>query len=406
MEHVIARSTASHDPRARPHSGVGGVVMGGDYQGLGIARSLGRLGVPVIVIDDERSIAGASRYVRQTVRVPDLRSEEATVAELHSLVEHHGAQGWVLFPTRDEQVATLAKRLVQLEAWFRVPSPGWGSIRHAWDKRATYELASSLGIPIPMSWFPDCVEELPDVTRATPLIVKPAVKEHFFYATGVKAWRVDDAAALRSRFLEAQALVQGGGVIVQELIRGSGTSQYSYCAFWKDGQPIAEMTARRLRQHPSDFGRASTYVETVECPPIVELSRRFLGAIDYYGLVEIEYKRDPDEHTYRLLDVNARTWGYHSLGHAAGVDFAAMLFLDQLGASVPSVVATPGRRWVRLATDLPNAVVDLRAGHLAPGAYLRSLAAVDTEAVFSWRDPAPWLAEVALLPYLAVKRGL
>ena len=65
-------------------------------------------------------------------------------------------------------------------------------------------------------------------------------------------------------------------MIVQELIRGSGTSQYSYCAFWKEGQPIAEMTARRLRQHPSDFGRASTYVETVECPPIVELSRRFL----------------------------------------------------------------------------------------------------------------------------------
>ena len=224
VEHVIARSTASHDPRARPHSGVGGVVMGGDYQGLGIARSLGRLGVPVIVIDDERSIAGASRYVRQTVRVPDLRSEEATVAGLRSLVEHHGAQGWVLFPTRDEQVATLAKRLVQLEAWFRVPSPGWGSIRHAWDKRATYELASSLGIPIPMSWFPDCVEELPEVTRIRPLIVKPAVKEHFFYATGVKAWRVDDAEALRSRFLEAQALVRGGGVIVQELIRGSGTS--------------------------------------------------------------------------------------------------------------------------------------------------------------------------------------
>jgi len=104
--------------------------------------------------------------------------------------------------------------------------------------------------------------------------------------------------------------------------------------------------------------------------------------------------------------VNARTWGYHSLGHAAGVDFAAMLFLDQLGASVPRVVATPGRRWVRLATDVPNAFVDLRAGHLAPRAYLRSLAAVDTEAVFSWRDPAPWLAEVALLPYLAVKRGL
>ena len=31
----------------------GGVVIGGDYQGLGIVRSLGRHGVPVYVIDDE-----------------------------------------------------------------------------------------------------------------------------------------------------------------------------------------------------------------------------------------------------------------------------------------------------------------------------------------------------------------
>jgi hypothetical protein len=31
---------------------------------------------------------------------------------------------------------------------------------------------------------------------------------------------------------------------------------------------------------------------------------------------------------------------------------------------------------------------------------------VHTEAVFSLRDPVPGLYELALLPYLAVKRGL
>jgi predicted ATP-grasp superfamily ATP-dependent carboligase len=41
----------------------GAVVIGGDYQGLGIARSLGRRGVPVFVIDSEPSIAPLSRFV-------------------------------------------------------------------------------------------------------------------------------------------------------------------------------------------------------------------------------------------------------------------------------------------------------------------------------------------------------
>ena len=66
----------------------------------------------------------------------------------------------------------------------------------------------------------------------------------------------------------------------------------------------------------------------------------------------------------------------------------------------------PGVRWIRLATDVPNAVRDIRAGTLRPRDYLRTLRSVNTEAVFSLRDPLPGLYEIALLPYLAVKRGL
>ena len=53
------------------------------------------------------------------------------------------------------------------------------------------------------------------------------------------------------------------------------------------------MVARRSRQHPPEFGRASTYVETVDLPELEEPPLRFLRAIGYYGLVEVEYKRDP-----------------------------------------------------------------------------------------------------------------
>jgi predicted ATP-grasp superfamily ATP-dependent carboligase len=37
--------------------------------------------------------------------------------------------------------------------------------------------------------------------------------------------------------------------------------------------------------------------------------------------------------------------------------------------------------------------------------YLRSLKNCNVEAVFSRSDPLPGLAEVALIPYLAIKRG-
>ena len=61
--------------------------------------------------------------------------------------------------------------------------------------------------------------------------------------------------------------------------------------------------------------------------------------------------------------------------------------------------------WVRLLTDVPTALGEIWAGRLSPRAYLRSLLRVRSEAVFSFRDPLPGLAELALLPYLLAKRG-
>ena len=86
------------------------------------------------------------------------------------------------------------------------------------------------------------------------------------------------------------------------------------------------------------------------------MSLRFLRSIGYYGLVELEYKYDRRDGLTKLLDVNARTWGYHSLATRAGVDFPYLLYADQIGLPVPAVAveARPGISWIRLATDLPT----------------------------------------------------
>jgi D-aspartate ligase len=383
----------------------GAVVVGGDYQGLGIVRSVGRRGTPVCVVDDERSIARFSRYASSAVSVDSLRGEERTVEHLVALARDRHIEGWVLYPTREETVVALARRRSELTPWYRVPTPPFEVVRWAWDKRNTYARARALGIPSPRTWQPRDASDLAAIDAEPPFAVKPAIKEHFLYATKAKAWRADTRQELDARFRAASAIVPRGEVLVQELIPGDGREQFAYCALFKDGQALASMVVRRRRQHPPEFGRASTFVETVEAPLLEELSVTFLRSIDYYGLVELEYKRDERDGGYKLLDVNARTWGYHTLGARAGVDFPALLFADQMGEHVRPCRARPGVRWVRLVTDLPTAAVELVAGHLDWRRYLRSLRQADTEAVFSRRDPLPGLVEVALLPYLALTRG-
>jgi predicted ATP-grasp superfamily ATP-dependent carboligase len=394
--------TPNNHPRA---NGPGAVVIGGDFQGLGIVRSLGRQGVPVCVIDDERSIARYSRYTAFTQRVPSLLDAKDTVRALLDLGRARGLRGWVLYPTRDEQVAALSQNREELLEIFRVPTPRWDAIKWLWDKRNTYSLAEKLGIPTPHTWYPRNVEDLDQVEGYFPVAIKPAIKEHFVYATKDKAWRADNPAQLRQLFKRALQHIPVEEIMIQDLIPGDGSCQYSYCSFFKQGNSIAHLTACRRRQHPLEFGRSSTYVETVELPLLEEYSQRFLRAIDYYGLVEVEYKRDLRDGQYRLLDVNGRTWGYHSIGRLAGTDFPYLLFADQMNEPVQSCAGRVGVRWVRLLTDLPTGVLGILNGKIKGRPYLRSLLDCDEEAVFSLHDPLPGLMEIALVPYLVVKRG-
>lgn len=103
--------------------------------------------------------------------------------------------------------------------------------------------------------------------------------------------------------------------------------------------------------------------------------------------------------------MNARTWGYHTLGQRAGVDFPYLLFADQVELPFEACRSEAGVRWLRLVTDLPTSLIEIARGNLDWRSYIRSLRRTNVESVFSRDDPWPGLAELALLPYLFVRRG-
>lgn len=384
---------------------VGAVILGGDYQGLGIARSLGRHQIPICVIDDEYSIARFSKYTTHVVSVRSLRDERNTVEQLLEIGKRLNLEGWVLYPTRDETVAAFSRHKKELSTFFRVPTAPWSTIQWAWDKSKTYQLAARLGVPTPRTWRVGSFQELQDLPLAFPVAVKPAIKERLVYATGVKAWRADNLEELEHFFGRAVGHIDPREVLIQELIPGDGRRQFAYCAFFKDDHAVGSIVVRRTRQHPLEFGRSSTFVETVDLPILKTISERFLRAIHYYGLVEMEYKLDPRDGQYKLLDVNARTWGYHTIGWRAGLDFPYLLYADQLEIAVDSFEAERDVAWIRLPTDLPTGALMMLRGDLSLGEYIRSVRKANIEAVYSWEDLLPGVVELALIPYLAIKRG-
>lgn len=373
----------------------GALIIGGNYGALGIVRSLGRHRIPVWVLSDGHHVAATSRYSQRNLPWPDVQ-ESSQVDYLLGLALANGLDGWTIFPTTDESAAALARHHAPLSERFRLTISPWEVMRRAHDKRLTYRLAAGSGIDVPRTWYPRNADEVAALDITFPVIIKPAVKQGSNRLTDAKAWRVDDRRSLLNLYADACTLVDPSIIMVQEIIPGDGYSQFSYAAVCEHGHPLSWLVARRSRQYPREFGRFSTFVEVIDLPPVADLSRRLLETIPLTGLVEIEVKRDDRNGPYKLLDVNGRVWGWHTLGRAVGLDFPYLLYRLMHGERVEAVATRQEGRWVRMATDIPAAMVDIRRGTLRPMAYARSLRRPIELAMYARDDPVPALLELPL----------
>lgn len=371
----------------------GAIVLGGNFVGLGIARSLGAHGIPTWVFDSDRSksIAQFSRYTTRFVE-----TKEPIVEVLLTEGGKHHLDGWVVFPVNDEYVEALSHNYNVLSLMFRVTTPRAEITRFALDKRLTYSRAEELGIAAPWTLMGGKLADVRAGSIPYPAILKPAVNHHFFPQTNIKALPVDSAEQLEQAFARMSRYIPASEILIQERIPGGGDHQFSYCAVSRDGQVHASLVAQRSRQYPVEFGNASTFVETTSQPVVEESGRRFLESIGLDGIAEVEFKFDPRDGKHKILDVNLRPWGWNSLGKAAGIDFPYLLWQQAVGLPVVPVGEPKKAAWIREITDVV-AVAKSRHRMVEIKRLLRAVVSRRlTLATFRVTDPLPFFAECAL----------
>jgi len=383
----------------------GAIIIGGDFQGLGIAHDIADLRIPVIVIDPGICVARYSRFVQQYYQCPPLTNTKAFIDFLTRLAVKKNLQKWVVFPTTDEAVYVLSKNKDRLSQHFLIPTPQWEITKHAYDKKLTYRLAEKLNLPIPRTFFPENIEQLTRMDFDFPVILKPSIKTRFFPFTKRKAVQANNKDELIHLYKYMTSIIDKSEVIVQELIKGGANNLCSFCSLFGDGKVKAKIIAKRQRQHPMDFGRATTFAFTCKIPELEELSVRILKEMNYYGLSEVEFMYDDDDKTYKLLEINARTWGWHTLGSKAGVNFSELLFMDMNHQSFHNNGFEENVKWVRMLTDVPVAISEILKKRLKPADYFNSLRGKKQFAVYSKQDLLPAIVELLLTPYFWYKRG-
>ena len=369
------------------HPGV--VVLGSDFKALGVVRSLGRRGIPSVVIDNLPRSAWFSRYVTKRLRWHGPMEGEAFLNFLLRTGKELHLEQWMLFPLQDDVVELVARNSGELAKIYQLVTQDWSVIRWAHDKRLTYSMAKELGISCPETWYPGSEDELSYMHMTFPVIIKPAISIHFQHATRLKAITVNNHEELLAQYRLASGIINPDEVMVQEIIPGYGQSQYSVATYCKDGQVMLSMTARRTRQYPIDYGLGSSFVEAIEVPELLEPTQKLLRHMGVTGMVEVEFKLDYRDQCYKLLDINVRPWGWHTLCIACGLDFPYIQYRDVLGQAPLPTAPRYNYRWARVLTDIPAGIQEIRAGITKPVSYLHSYTSKTTFSVFDWRDPVP-----------------
>jgi len=380
------------------------VIIGGDYQGLGIARNLASLGIPVYIVDPDFCIARYSKFVRKYFRCPAINGNGEFHRFLIQLAEVEKLRDWVLFPTLDMAVHVISRGRKELGEHYRIPTPEWEITKYLYDKRLTYEIAELTGVPVPRTLFPRDERELAAFELEYPVVLKPSIKDHFFPYTLRKAVRADNKQELIRRYRQMSAIIDPSEIMIQEFIRGCPDNLFSFCCLFSEGRVKAKLVAKRPRQHPMEFGTATTYAYTCEVPELEEPATRVLKRVGYYGLCEVEFMRDQKEEKFKLLEINPRTWGWHTLGSRAGVNFSYLLYLDMNGASVAPHCSENGVKWIRELTDSLIVASEMWKGRLHPLEYLKTMRGKKELAVYRPGDPVPFLIELLFAPYFLYKK--
>ncbi len=374
----------------RSGNSCGAVVISSSYTALAIVRSLGRNGIAVWILDDKNTPTGLSRYVKKSFPL-NVENETEQVELLIEIAQKYNLHGWALFPDGDKGASVIARHYDALAEYYQLTTPPWDVLKWAVDKQLTYQLAAEVGVDFPKVFYPKNRADVLELDGKFPMILKPTHHQGNDAFSNSRAWQANDRTELLSLYDEMRGLTDPSVILIQEMIFSGAGTQFSYGALCKDGKVIADVFAERIRLTPLIFG-SSSYVESIERPEIEAPSKKFLEKINYTGIVEIEFMLDKRDGLYKMLDVNARAWGWIAMCAYAGVDFPYLMWKLAQGESVTAVRARPGVRWMRSVDDLKTSIQAMRNGSLSFGNYLTSLRGVKHQ-MYVWDDVRPALSD-------------
>lgn len=373
------------------------VVMPCRLTGLRVMRSLGRLGVPIIGIGEDRWAPGlTSRFCNKKV-VQDL--DEGTPGSLLECLIRIGKQHkskLLLIPTVDEWSMFVSDHTEELGEYYLFQKNSQTLVHSLASKKEMFELALRHNIPTPNTLFPQSIKDVKVFSKQCryPVLLKGIHVNRLNARTGIKMLSVSSADELIDKYLLLEDPEQPN-LMIQEYIPGGDDQVYIFNGYFNaESRCLAAFTGHKIRQFPVHFGAASLGI-CKENQVVKSMTIRFMKEIGYQGILDIGYRLDPRDGQYKVLDINPRIGQAFRMFVARNdMDVAKAFYLDMTGQELPAIVPQEGRRWLIENQDLVSSLNYYREGSLTLPEWLKSFHGVKETAWFDARDPVPFIIMV------------
>jgi predicted ATP-grasp superfamily ATP-dependent carboligase len=302
------------------------VTDGASRVALAVVRALGRAGIQVAVVEQERYAVKTpasfrSRYVSRHDVIPSLADDGAF---LEALAER--AAGYdIVLPVSTNVALTCAAQREKIPA--RLPIPSLAILRRANDKSAALALARKAGVPVPVTYAPEDDEELDAVAARVrlPAVVKLRDDAGTALEPGQRYAICRSADEIRAAFRRLHVIKPFP--LIQEKIEGPG---YGVGVLAEQGRVLASFAHRRIREYPVTGGPSTVCVSVVD-ERLTGYAAALIRELEWSGVAMVEFKKDDD---YRLMEVNPRFWGSLPLATRAGVNFPELLCRRAMGEEI------------------------------------------------------------------------
>jgi predicted ATP-grasp superfamily ATP-dependent carboligase len=361
--------------------------------GLGIVRSLGRLGIPVWGADANRFAAPLlSRYTRRAASwSPEHHNDEDAIAWLRTVAEKIG-QKPILIPTTDAGALFVSRNAECLQNHFIFHRLPISLVDSLCSKKEMYFLAKRHSIPTPECVFPQCRKDVIEYAESGrfPVMLKGIDGKRLERVVGKRMFVIHTKSQLL-RLYDTCEDPANPNIMLQEYIPGGDDTVWMFNGYFTEkSQCLFGITGKKIHQYPIHAGLTSLGV-CLENQEVLNLTKKFMQAVGYRGILDIGFRYDACDGTYKVLDVNPRIGAtFRLFTGKLGVDVARAMYFDLTGQKVPSDVARPGRKWVVEDMDFVSGVRYLFGRKIGLIDLIKSYSKVEEAAFFAVDDPLPF----------------